>query len=103
MSYELKPVTLGTHKVTFAIERQKIVHRDTGETKVEPGALKITATSDTGGVSEGVLSMHPNHNHSEEQFLKDLGDFAQRLAEEAAGKAQRQNLIDKFFPEGATQ
>jgi hypothetical protein len=81
----IAPMIIGKHTVTFTSER-------TG-----PNHVKIIATSDTGGSANGVMTLHPKHDHTEEQFLIDVKEFATRLAEEAAGHAQSQHLLDKHF------
>lgn len=42
------------------------------------------------------LNHQGSHDHSEDQFQKDVNDFAARLAEELAGKIRSMELAGRF-------
>lgn len=80
---QLEPVTIG--KNAFAISTEH-----SGGT-----ALRITAKCGEDELS-GMMSCQGRHDHSEEQFEKDVNDFAARLATELAGKIRSRELARKF-------
>ena len=46
---------------------------------------------------EHVMSVHPNHEYTEEQFLKDIDAAKDAVAKEAAGHEHQRLLRKKFF------
>ncbi len=46
---------------------------------------------------EGKLAMHPNHEHSYEQFTKNVEEFTELLAKEAAGHEHSRKHRKDFF------
>lgn len=45
----------------------------------------------------GVLKLQSTHDHSADQFAKDVQAFALRLATEAAGNERGRTLIEEHF------
>lgn len=87
-SLTIAPVTVGDHIVTFELRR-------IGAPPLQ--AIEFTASSDAGGSAKGVFAPSPKHDHTEEQFERDIKEFAWNLAELAAGHGRKGTLLDKFF------
>lgn len=51
---------------------------------------------------EHVMLPHPNHEYSEEQFLKDIDEAKMNIAKEAAGHEHQRLLRGKFFSDQTT-
>jgi hypothetical protein len=83
----IAPVKVGEHIVRF-----ELIVQD------EHSGIDFTATSDTGGTASGRMTLPNKHDHSDEQFVTDIKEFAWRLAQEAAGRGHAKNLVAKFFP-----
>jgi hypothetical protein len=49
---------------------------------------------------EHVMAPQPNHEYSEEQFLKDIDEAKMNVAKEVAGHEHQRLLRSKFFSEG---
>lgn len=63
-----------------------------------PHEHRVAMSADAGSTRiKGVLKLQSEHDHSPEQFAKDVQRFAERLAKEAAGKERGRALIEGHF------
>jgi hypothetical protein len=60
--------------------------------------LLVAVCGDT--TRESVMAPHPNHEYTEEQFLKDVETHKLVIATEAAGHEHQRLLREKFFSRG---
>ena len=51
----------------------------------------------------GKLTLHPHPGRTAEHLQNDIKEFAQRLAEEAAGHERSRTLLKDFFSPGASE
>jgi hypothetical protein len=79
----LSPITVGEYTVSITIE-------DHGQQ-----SLLFTATC---GETKwtGSMTLDVQHDHSIEQFQKDVADFANRMANEAAGREHGRKLKESL-------
>jgi hypothetical protein len=81
---QLTPITIGNHIIQVSIRT------------LGPGVLEVFATcGDTS--RSGSLTLHPKHDRTDDHLQQEIGDLAQRLAEEAAGHEQSRLLTETFF------
>lgn len=79
----LPEIKVGAHTYAAFAERDR------------DNVLKITVICGEDRLS-GMLAHQGSYTHSEEQFEKDVNDFARRLAEELAGRLRSEELARKF-------
>lgn len=74
-----------------------IGNRNFKVTAAHAGGSVISVTVKCGeDALTGKLNHQGTHDHSEEQFDKDVADFAQRLAGELANSLRSRELAEKF-------
>jgi hypothetical protein len=81
----LAPIQIGTFTVNIAIEEHK-----------DADCLWIHAELD-GMKLKHCVHFQGTHAHTENQFLNDIQNAAQGVAEELASKARAKDLRDKFL------
>jgi hypothetical protein len=81
----LQPITVGEYTVNVSVAEH--ARDDCVSIIAALGALTLGST----------LHFQGAHDHSEDQFLKDINAEAERLAREVAGKARAKDLRKKFL------
>lgn len=77
---------VGTHNVRITVTPIPHEHR-----------IEYVATCGRTTVGPCNQKLQQGHSHTPEQFAKDIEEFAQRLAEEAAGHEQGRALVENYF------
>jgi hypothetical protein len=81
----LAPITVGEYVVSISVTEAE--REDCVKIIAEVGDAKL----------EFVLHCQGAHDHSDEQFLKDINAEAERLARELCGKCRAKDLRSKFL------
>lgn len=83
---KLDPITLGTHKVEIKAETNLAY----------PHVLFFSASCCGQTRIENTMTHQGAHDHSDEQFAKDVQAHAQKLAQEVAGRCRSSSLVRKL-------
>jgi|HubBroStandDraft_6_1064221.scaffolds.fasta_scaffold220552_3 hypothetical protein len=80
---KLRPITIG--KYTFEVSAEHI----------QDEIIQVTVTCGKDSIARN-NNHQGTHDHTDEQFDKDIDDFVMKIATELAGKIRSRELAQKF-------